>query len=122
MIGASAGKSNTLAVLVQARKPVPISGSLALVSSRTMDVFPLCTLPTSHTIGADARARSAISVSVSAEVGIVRPCTQFGPRQDAAVVNASAKVRFRPNLPGTAISRAALPLHELRRLAAAGCG
>jgi len=48
--------------------------------------------------------------------------TQFVPLLDATFVNALAEVRFRPSLPGTAISRAALPLHKLRHLAAVGCG
>ena len=52
MIGASPGKSNTRAVRVQARKPVPISASVAWVRVRMMEVLPLCTLPTSHTTGA----------------------------------------------------------------------
>ena len=56
MIGASPGKSNTRAVLVQASKPLPISASVACVSSRMMEVLPLCTLPTSQTTGANPRA------------------------------------------------------------------
>ena len=52
MIGASLGKSNTRAVFVQARKPLPISASLACVSTRMMEVLPLCTLPSSQTTGA----------------------------------------------------------------------
>ena len=64
MIGASAGKSNTRAVFVQARKPLPISASLACVSARMMEVLPLCTLPSSHTTGANWRAWSAMGVSM----------------------------------------------------------
>ena len=56
MIGASSGKSKMRAVLVQARKPAPISASVASVRARTMEVLPLCTLPTSHTSGASVRA------------------------------------------------------------------
>ena len=66
MIGASPGKSNTRAVLVQASKPLPISASLAWVSARMMEVLPLCTLPSSQTTGANWRARSATGVCVSA--------------------------------------------------------
>src|SRR5215510_9006421 len=59
-MGACAGKSNTRAVLVQARKPLPISASLAWVSSRMIEVLPFCTLPINQTTGAKLRARSAI--------------------------------------------------------------
>src|SRR5262245_32245596 len=65
MIGASTGKSNTRAVLVQARKPLPISASVACVSSRMMEVLPLCTLPSSQTTGAKLRARSAMGAPTS---------------------------------------------------------
>src|SRR5262245_10177137 len=67
-MGACAGKSNTRAVLVQARKPLPISASLAWVSSRMMEVLPVCTLPINQTTGAKLRARSAIGSEASAEV------------------------------------------------------
>src|SRR2546421_4912142 len=65
MIGASPGKSNTRAVLVQARKPLPISALPACVSSRMMEVLPLCTLPSSQTTGANPRALSAMGACVS---------------------------------------------------------
>ena len=67
MMGASGGKSNTRAVRVHARKPEPISASLACVSARMMEVLPLCTLPTSQTIGANWRAFSAMGAFVSSD-------------------------------------------------------
>src|SRR6185295_12369377 len=68
MMGACGGKSNTRAVFVQARKPLPISASLACVNSRMIEVLPLCTLPSNQTTGAKPRARSAMGCCKSAEV------------------------------------------------------
>src|SRR5262245_1907399 len=65
MIGDSLGKSKTRAVRVQARKPLPISALSACVSSRTIEVLPLCTLPSSQTTGASARAFSAIGMEAA---------------------------------------------------------
>src|SRR5215510_3339122 len=65
MIGASCGKSNTRAILVHARKPEPTSASVLCVSTRTIELLPLCTLPISHTTGANWRARSAMGDAVS---------------------------------------------------------
>ena len=67
MIGATLGNSNTRAVFVQARKPLPISASPDCVNTRMIELFPLCTLPSSQTTGANRRALSAMGVCVSAE-------------------------------------------------------
>jgi hypothetical protein len=45
-------------VRVQARNPSPISASVLRVIARMIDVLPLCTLPSSQTTGASARAPS----------------------------------------------------------------
>src|ERR1700682_2263280 len=80
MIGASFGKSNTRAVFVHARNPLPISASLDCVNTRMIEVLPLCTLPSSHTTGANWRARSAMGVGVLA--GLLIGC----PWMDCRVV------------------------------------
>src|SRR5262245_65993331 len=81
MIGASPGKSNTRAVFVQARKPPPISASLDCVSSRMIEVLPLCTLPSNQTTGAKPRARSAIGCSTSLEVLIAGQIVRQAEKQ-----------------------------------------
>jgi hypothetical protein len=70
MIGASEGKSNTRAVMVQARKPLPISVSVSWVKLRTIEVLPLCTFPSSQTTGANSRPCSAMAFSFSTEVAL----------------------------------------------------
>src|SRR5262249_36140564 len=48
-------------VLVQARKPSPISAAEHPVRTRMSEVLPDCTLPRSQTTGANSSARAAIS-------------------------------------------------------------
>src|ERR1700736_3211986 len=59
------------AVLVQARKPSPISAVEQPVITRMSEVLPDCTLPSSHTTGANSLAAAAISSSVAVSVAAV---------------------------------------------------